>query len=467
MDKLNAPLDSTNNDESHQQNKQSTEETTTTTATTTSQNGDSHSDSVSIWKLLSLARPEMGLLAFALICMIVSEALQLINPILLAGAYDALVNFDVSPADRMSRINNVMIVVVLLHFTGTALSFVRTAIMSVSGERVVARTRNRLYANLLRQEISFFDSTSSGELISRLSSDAALLQQGTSQALPEVVLGAIKVMVCVAIMFYISAKLAGVMLACVVCIMGMAAPLGGLLGRLTKLYQDVLGQAQTYATEALGAMRTVQSFTAENREVNRYEGAIGNPDNVCCGWIPKSSAWSDQGALEKRKATPTESTYYYGFRVSITTSAMFTVIFGLGFGSLFFTLWYGFKLVNDEEITLGQLTAFQSYIFTIGGALGQASQFITKLIQAQGAAARMFYLLERVPAVQSPPGKTEDADDEEEPVTRRPESMHGTVSFDNVDFAYPTRPDVPVLRNFSLSIPSKQTAAFVGSSGAG
>ena len=412
---------------------------------------------VSIVRLLSLARPEMNLLAVALLFMIVSEALQLLNPIILANAYDALVDFNLASADRMSTIHRVMAIVVIIHFAATLLSFLRSTIMGVSGERVVARTRNQLYANILKQEMSFFDATPSGELVSRLSSDAALLQQGTSQALPEVILGGIKVTVCISIMFSISAKLAGVMIGCVAVIMGVAAPLGALLGKLTKLYQDVLGEAQTYSTESLGSMRTVQSFTAEKREEVRYTGAIGDPDDSTFCWIPK---------VNDRKTT-----YFYGFQVAATTNAMYKVIFGLGFGSLYFTLWYGFKLVNDGELTLGQLTAFQSYIFSIGGALGQASQFITKLIQAQGAAGRIFYLLERTPLIPTPPADDETKEaksDEEDPKpVARPTSLTGNVSFDNVNFTYPTRPDVQVLKDFSLSIPANQTAALVGSSGSG
>jgi ATP-binding cassette, subfamily B, bacterial len=90
------------------------------------------------------------------------------------------------------------------------LGFFRHAIMGVAGERVVARTRNGLYRSILRQEIGFFDVHKTGELVSRLGSDAALLQQGTSQVLPEVLIGVIKVLVSVSIMFWISPKLAAV-----------------------------------------------------------------------------------------------------------------------------------------------------------------------------------------------------------------------------------------------------------------
>jgi len=159
-------------------------------------------------------------------------------------------------------------------------------------------------------------------------------------------------------------------------------------------------------------------------------------------------------------------------------------------------LWYGFKLVNDGVITLGTLTAFQSYIFQIGAGLGSTSRFVSQLIEAQGASGRIFYLLERVPTIPIPPQTGKDSPenktakddhrdgsanggDEESPVKPevvpyippipliQPETMEGLVEFQDVSFSYPSRPDVPVLENFSLTIPVNSTCALVGSSGAG
>lgn len=198
-------------------------------------------------------------------------------------------------------------------------------------------------------------------------------------------------------------------------------------------------------------MRTVQSFTAESREEERYRDSIGDPREHSC--------WMTSGR--------TQTTYKYGVTMALTNSGFFTIIFGVGFGAMYVTLWYGFKLVNDGEITLGELTAFQSYIFQIGGALGQTSQFITKLIQAQGAAGRIFNLLERVPAIttRNHSGKTGDEEAQSAPIKLA--SMVGAVDFNDVSFSYPSRPDVNVLKEFSLSIPPNSTAALVGSSGSG
>lgn len=174
---------------------------------------------VSLVKFLGLAKPESAMLLVSVMLMISSEALGLYNPLLIADAYNDLVNVDLSPSERMSNINRIMMLALIIHLSSVIMGFLRSAIMGIAGERVVARTRNSLYSSILKQEIGFFDEHKTGELVSRLGSDAALLQQGTSQALPEVFIGAVKVLVSIAIMFWISPKLAGVMIGFVSMIM--------------------------------------------------------------------------------------------------------------------------------------------------------------------------------------------------------------------------------------------------------
>lgn len=430
------------------------------------------SEKPSLSKLMTLARPEWSLLLVAFCIMVGAEATGLYNPLLVANAYNYLINPDLSKSEINTKINRVMIQVLVIHTAGVLGGFVRSSIMQVAGERVVARLRNRLYGCILSQEISFFDTHKTGELVSRLGSDTALIQQATSQALPEVILGLVKLAVTIGLMFWISPALAGVTLAIVISIFTVCLPFGKWIGTLSKKYQDKLGQAQTHSTEALGAMRTVQSFAAENRERNRYQDKIGDPDEFPCWW-PNTY-----------KTHPT--TYSLGFFKGIVASGFYTFIFGVGFGSMYVTLWYGFKLVNSGHITLGDLTAFQSYIFTIGATLGQISGYITKLIEAQGASGRIFYLLQRIPEIPKPKPKkllaeedlnnnnttytnaTGNATDEETPQPlQTPASMVGAVDFSNVFFSYPSRSDVPVLQNFSIAMPANSTCALVGSSGAG
>lgn len=418
-------------------------------------------------KLLGLAKRERGMLSFAVILMILSKATNVVNPIILASAYDSLVNPTLTSSEKMAEINVVMIAVVVVHFSGVLLEFIQGSIMAVASERVVARLRNNLYGAILQQEIAFFDEHQTGELVSRLGSDTTLVQQAASNALPQVFVGFVEIVAAIVVMFVISPELAGVTVGFVVVVCILSLPFGAALGRLSKAYQDALGEAQTHSTEALGGIRTVQAFAAEDREKQRYQHKIGDPDS-------SSWWWPKQHKVNK-------TTYSVGFFSSITGAALESIVYGIGFGSMFISLWYGFKLVNDGDLSLGKLTAFQTYIFEIGAELGQISAFIAQLIEARGASGRIFQLLEREPKIPSKRegphdddngdkravGDIESGIDASGVATPPPTTMGGSIVFSNVEFAYPTRPDITVLRNFSLSIPPNSTAALVGSSGSG
>lgn len=414
------------------------------TSSSKENDGPPVSSTSSLTKIFLMAKPELHMLVVAFVLMVGAEATGLIVPLILANAYDTLVDEDIPDEERMQDINYYMTVVILVFAAGIVAGWLRASILGVIGERMVARLRYQLYGSILKQEIGFFDEHKSGELVSRLGSDTTLLQMVLSQSLPEFILGVIKVIVTVSLMFYISTTLAGVSFGSVILTFMVAMPLGLLLGRLSKAYQDVLGEAQTHSTEAFGSMRTVQAFAAEDKELNRFGTRIGDPD-LCPFWWPK----------------PERSTYRFGFFKSLTTAGFFTFIFGAGFGFLYVSLWYGFYLVIEQEITLGDLTAFQSYIFTIGFGLGQTAGHLSKVLEGLGASGRIFYLLERVPAIPKPP-----KDDGNIP-NLKPESMEGSIEFQDVTFAYPSRPDIEVLNGFSLKIPPNTTTALVGSSGAG
>ena len=296
----------------------------------------------SFLKLFSLAVPEWKALLISVIFMVAAEGTGLYNPILVADAYDALIDISISSSERMDAINRTMIAVLIIHAAGLLAGFLRGAIMAAVGERVVARLRNNLYSRILSQEIAFFDEHKSGELVSRLGSDTTLIQVACSTAVPEVVVGFCKVVVCIALMFWLSPPLAGVSIGFTVVIFMVCGPVGKKLAALSKAYQDVLGEAQNRSTEALGSARTVQAFAAEEREKDRYREKIGDPDSRTL-FIPLKK--------EERKST----TYGIGLSKAWWTSGFYTWIFGVGFGSLYVSLWYGFKLVNSGQMTLGQV----------------------------------------------------------------------------------------------------------------
>ena len=403
-------------------------------------------------KLLGVARPEWPMLGFALILMIGAESTQLVIPLIIAQAYNALVNPLLQ--NPMQQISHSMAVALIVYAAGLVAGFARAAILGVIGERMVARLRYQLYAAILKQDIAFFDQHKSGELVSRLGSDTTLLQQVISQSVPEALVGVIKTIVAIGLMFWISPELAGVSIVSVFVIFCIALPLGQVLGRLSKQYQTVLGDAQTYSTEAFGSMRTVHAFAAQAKELRRFGMRIGNPEDYKW-WYPT-----------KDPDHPTQtSTYRVGFFRALTQAVFYIFIFGAGFGFLYISLWYGFYLVHQGEMTLGDLTAFQSYIFTIGFGLGGAATHFARIFEGLGASGRVFYLLDRIPAIPKPAAATDDDKPVKPPLV--PKSMTGNIELQDVSFAYASRPDIKVLHEFSLKIPANTTTALVGSSGAG
>jgi len=331
----------------------------------------------------------------------------------------------------------------------------------------VARLRLRLYDSVLKQEIGFYDENKTGEIVSRLGSDTQLFQTMISQFAPESLVGILTVILSLILMYNINAKLTSMTIGGLLLLCMIAIPFGQKLAALSKLYQNVLGEAQTRSTEALGSIRTVQSFAAEAKELKRYLEKVGDPN------VPR----------DKKKL----DTYNVGMRKAFTQVGVITVIFGGAFGWLYCTLWYGFHLVTIEgTLSLGGLSAFQSYVFIIGGAIAQVVTNVTQVVTAVGASGRVFYLLERKPNIKNFDGISDDeetleSEEEKEKVDssdKKPTKvlrkslvpttpMEGNIEFENVMFSYPTRPDVLVLNAFNLKLPKNTTTALVGSSGSG
>lgn len=439
-------------------------------------------------KIFSLIRRDSYLLILGLFLMVIAEAGFLVLPIIMAWAYDALqayffqlgslsvaseaaaaaameVSDETLERTTMSEINQWMGTAMGVYLVSIIAGYVRQVILGVLGERLVARLRVQVYESVLQQEIGFYDEHKTGEIVSRLGSDTQLLQQTISQFAPEALVGFIKIIMSLILMYTINGKLTSVTLAGMLFLCAFAIPLGRKLAALSKLYQDILGEAATRSTEALGGIRTVQSFAAEPKEQKRYKDKIGDPD----GTNKKTTDDANK-----------DTTYSVGCRKVFVQAAVFTLVFGGAFAFLYCSIWYGFYLVTIEgTLTLGGITAFQSYVFSMGAAIGQTVSNLTQVFTGVGASGRVFYLLERKPKIKNYDGISDDDNDEEEVESvEKPakelrkaiipsKMMEGNIDFENVMFSYPTRPDVLVLNAFTLKFTKDTTTALVGSSGSG
>lgn len=305
--------------------------------------------------------------------------------------------------------------------------------VSLLGERVVADLRERLYAHLVGLDAGFHDRTRSGELVSRLTADAELLRSVVGSSMSVALRSTITFIGCVVMLFVTSPQLAayalvGIPLAVLPIVAG-----GRALGRMSRTSQDRIADANTLATETLGAVRTVQAHAREPYERGRFAASIA---------IAVRAAQKRIGAQ------------------AIVTAVAITLVFG----AITLVLWSGAHDVIAGRMSAGTLGQFVLYALFGGGSIGALAEVWNELQRAAGGMGRITELMAETAAVASPAAPR--------PL---PAPVRGTVDFAHVTFHYPTRVDsstgsplaLPALEDFTLRVSPGETVALVGPSGAG
>lgn len=373
---------------------------------------------VTLRRLLALARPERRPLVLGTIFLGMGSLMNLAFPQGIRFIIDeALGGRSKASIDRAA-----LYMIVIFAVLGLSVAL-RYALFSNAGERVVARLRGDLFASLMSQEVAFFDAQKTGELTNRLAADTTVLQNTVSVNISMALRNLAAVVGGLALLFYTSARLSLVMLLIVPPVALGAVTYGRRVRKLSKEVQDSLARSSEVAEESLSGIRTVRSFAAEPAEVRRYRDAV------------------QQSLLLAFHRTRLTATFI--------GAASFAVYLA---GAIVF--WYGGRLVIDGGLSIGELTAFLVYTMLVAASLGALSDIWADYNRAGGAAERVFELLERRPQITSSLGRV------------LPE-LRGQVTWESVDFAYPTRLDMPVLRGFNLSLSPGEVVALVGPSGAG
>jgi ATP-binding cassette subfamily B protein len=293
------------------------------------------------------------------------------------------------------------------------------------GERVTADLRTAVFANVLRLTPAFFEVTRTGEVISRLTADTTLVQTvvGSSASL------ALRNMVTLTggliLMFFTSLKLTLLILGAVVTIMIPLIVFGRWVRRLSRTSQDRIAATSARASETLNAVQTVQAFTRESEERITFDATVGS---------------SFDAAIVRTRA-----------RAVMTAVVIFSV-----FAALASVLYVGSQDVIAGVMTGGLLVQFILFGVLVAGGVGSLSEVWGDLQRAAGALERLMELLHEQPAIAAP--------SHPKPL---PMPARGAVTFDNVTFHYPTRPDSAALKGFSLSVQPGEAVALVGPSGAG
>jgi ATP-binding cassette, subfamily B, bacterial len=357
-----------------------------------------------------------GRIALALLALIVASAATLAIPMAIRRVVDNGFDGEAGIIDTyfIALIGVVMVLAVASAF--------RYYLVTTLGERVIADIRDDLFTRLVNLDVAFYDQARSGELISRLASDTAQLKSAfgvsASIALRNLFLfGGATVMMVIS-----SPRLSGLVLVAMPLIVLPLVGAGRSVRKKSRLAQDQLAEATAFASEQIGAIRTIKAFGAEKRIGTRFLEA--NDD-----------------AFRAQRATLRSRALVTGFAIFMIFAAIIGVI------------WFGASDVAEGRMSAGELSQFILYAVFAAGGLSQLSEVWTELSQAAGAAERMGELLAIEPEIT----------DRDRPNGAR----FDTVAFDAVRFAYPSQPDRPILGQISFSVAKGERLAIVGPSGGG
>ena len=370
-------------------------------------------------RLLSYAKPYRVRLAIALISLLIAGALGLSFPQVVRMLIDAAV------IERDSqKLNKLVLLLIGVFASQAGFSFLRTYLLSYTGERIVADVRTQLYNHLVALPVSFFASRRVGELTSRLTSDVTVVQTVTTGSIAELLRSSIMLVGGVTIIFITNTRLSLVMLAIVPVVIVAANVYGRYVRRLSTKVQDRLAEANSVLEETLSAIRIVQSFVREDYERTRYRDRI-----------------LDSLQLAVRRAVASGG--FIAFIILVVYSGIAVV------------LWFGSRMVVAGEMTAGDLIAFVLYTFFVGAAVGGMSELYGQFNQAIGATRRVFELLDIEPEIKDPVNP--------EPL----KNVKGHVQLADVHFTYPDERALPVLKGVTIDAKPGEIIALVGPSGAG
>lgn len=325
--------------------------------------------------------------------------------------------------EMFTTLGEVAIVLVLILLIQGIFSFIRVYTFSIVSEKSLADLREKLYAKMVWLPMKFFDSHRVGELTSRITSDVVALQETFTTTLAEVLRQLITLIAGVTLIFLLAPRLTVFMLATLPVLVLLALVFGKFIRRLSRNTQDRLAAANVIAEESLQGIAMVKAFTNEAIEILRYRKSLHEVVQVAI-----------------------RSARYRGLFISFVILALF--------GGIVAVSWYGATLVQDEVITVGELFSFVLYTTFIGGSIAGLGDMYAQIQRASGASERLLELLK-------------EEDEAEEGPDDDGLTFNGDISFEDVSFAYPSRPEIKVLDGMNFSVRAGETIALVGQSGAG
>jgi ABC-type multidrug transport system fused ATPase/permease subunit len=344
---------------------------------------DEAENNVSSTRLLALAKPEWYWMAFAIFLLVIISLSNLLVPFMFGELIDAITDTDESMDERREKLRNTVFQLFAVMVFSSFLVIGRGLIFNASGERVVARLRIDLFKAVMNQEIAFFDTRPTGELLSRLSSDTAKLQDAATTSISIFLRNLFTLILSLILLFVTSWKLALLTIVSVPLLVVVIVIYGRYIKKLSKKYTDHLAKAADISSQSISSIRTCRSFAAEDVEVNKFARYIGDPDDV----LDKTFWWFAKA----------ESTYQLGMYKAMSHGLFLGFIMGLAQVTLVGLLWYGGELVLDGELSAGKLITFVMYSLNIAAALGSFASLFASWMEAIGASTRTFEIIDRKP----------------------------------------------------------------------
>jgi ATP-binding cassette subfamily B protein len=373
---------------------------------------------VQLKRLVALARPELGRLIVATIALLLSSAATLIFPQAIRFMVDGLAG-----GDAPFSLNTGAVLLALLFLAQSVFAMLRAWLFTAAGERIVANLRVGLFEAIVGQDIEFFDHRRTGELTNRLSVDTTIVQNTVTVNLATGLRLALGAVGGVAFLLWMSPRITLVAMAVVPPGAVAATYFGRVMRGLSRKVQDALAASNVVAEETIAGIRTVRSFARESHEVGRYEEAV-------------------------------DRSYRLAARRAVAIGGFRGFIGFVGYGAVALVVWYGGGQVISGGLTIGELTAFLLYTGIVAVSVGGLASLYAEFTRAAGASERIFELLDQKGSLEMGGG---------EPVSE----VTGRLRFEGVDFSYPARSDVAVLRGFELVVEPGEVVALVGPSGAG
>ncbi len=374
--------------------------------------------------ILSYLLKEKKVFIPSLIALFITAGLALAFPYflkeLVGTPVDGLKN-SVPPAEIMEKINRTILFLVAALTLQAVIGFFRVQGFIRSGESALNRLRKDLFTHLLRLPIPYFQEQRAGSLSNRVSADLALVRETLITTVPQAVRQTVILIGGLIFIFIASWKLSLVMLACIPVVVLLIAVFGRKVRNHSKAAQESLADASTVIEESVQNIADVKAFTNEPFEQARYQTSL-------------------------------QAFLAVTFRGAQARGAFLSFIILALFGTIAFVVWYGARMYSQGGITWENFFAFILFSIFVGASLGSFPEIISQFQQTAGATERLREILDM------PGERTTGSSDKK---------LTGQISLQSLNFTYPSRPEIPVLREISVTLPAGQRTAIVGPSGAG